>query len=60
MTRELDRMMRKAYADVAGLAAREGLDLRTAAFVLAIKRVGRAAASRRDVGKHLPKGMLSD
>jgi glutamate dehydrogenase (NAD(P)+) len=60
VTTELDRLMRKAYADVAGLAAREGLDMRTAAFVLAIKRVARAAVSRRNVSRHLPKGLLTD
>ena len=56
---ELERTMRKAYSDVAQLAGEMGLDLRTAAFVLAIKRVSRAAASRRTIGKHLPKSVLS-
>jgi glutamate dehydrogenase (NAD(P)+) len=60
VVQELERVMRRAYGDVADLAARESLDLRTAAFVLAIKRVGRAAASRRAVSHHLPKALLQD
>jgi glutamate dehydrogenase (NAD(P)+) len=56
---ELEKVMRRAYTDVSGLAARDGLDLRTAAFVLAIKRVARAAASRSNVGRYLPQGTLT-
>ena len=56
---ELERVMRRAYGDVARLASESGLDLRTAAFVLAIKRVARAAASRQAVGHHLPKSVLT-
>ena len=56
---ELERVMRRAYGDVASLASESGLDLRTAAFVLAIKRVARAAASRQAVGHHLPKSVLT-
>ena len=56
---ELERIMRRSYQDVAGLAQSEGIDLRTAAFVLAIRRVARAAASRRAVSQHLPKSILS-
>lgn len=55
---ELDKMMRRAYADMAGLARKDGIDLRTAAFVLAIKRVARAAASRRAISQHLPPTLL--
>jgi glutamate dehydrogenase (NAD(P)+) len=51
---ELERIMRRSYQDVAKLAVDDGLDLRTAAFVLAISRVLKAAASRQSVGKHLP------
>jgi glutamate dehydrogenase (NAD(P)+) len=58
VNQELEDTMRKAYADVAKVAASSGLDLRTAAFVLAIKRVARAAASRRTIGKHLPASLL--
>ena len=58
MVSELERVMRRAYGDVADLAAKDGLDLRTAAFVLAIKRVARAAAARKNVSRFLPKSVL--
>ncbi|MCA9135154.1 MAG: glutamate dehydrogenase [Planctomycetales bacterium] len=44
---ELSAHMRKAYASVADVAKKRDVDLRTAAFVLAIQRVGEAALSRR-------------
>lgn len=44
---ELTRYMRKAYRSVADVAANHKTDLRTAAFVLAIGRVGEAAMSRQ-------------
>lgn len=44
---ELSSKMRKAYASVAEVAKQRGVDLRTAAFILAIQRVGEAALSRR-------------
>ncbi len=44
--RELGLVMRKAYAAVREVAEKEGVELRTAAFVLAIRRVGQAATSR--------------
>jgi glutamate dehydrogenase (NAD(P)+) len=46
---ELEKTMRRAYQSVRELAREKGVDLRTAAFVLAIQRVGRAALSRRGV-----------
>lgn len=49
---ELERVMRRSYQDVATLAKNEGLDLRTAAFVLAIKRVARAASARKAMAGH--------
>lgn len=55
---ELDKVMRRAYRSVAEIAQREKLDLRTAAFVIAIKRVARAAASRRAIRQHLPPSLL--
>ena len=55
---ELDTVMRRAYRDVAGIARRDEIDMRTAAFVLAIKRVARAAASRRSIRHHLPPSLL--
>ena len=56
---ELDRKMRRAYQAVADLAQHEKIDLRTAAFVLAIKRVARAASYRKAVRQYLPKALLS-
>jgi glutamate dehydrogenase (NAD(P)+) len=58
VNQELERVMRKAYADVAKLAGDNGLDLRTAAFVLAIKRVARAATSRQSIQHLLPESLL--
>ena len=46
---ELAKVMRRAYASVSDVAKSRGVDLRTAAFVLAIQRVGRAAMARRHV-----------
>ena len=51
---ELDRKMAKAYQSVRETADQYDIDLRTAAFVLAILRVGRAALSRVHVGQELP------
>ena len=55
---ELDRKMRRAYQAVADLAQHEGLDLRTAAFVLAIKRVARAATYRQAISQYLPESLV--
>ncbi len=55
---ELDKVMRRAYRSVADLAAQDNIDLRTAAFVLAIKRVARAAALRQSVRHLLPASLL--
>ena len=43
---ELTAMMRKAYAAVKEVAKEHSIDLRTAAFVLAIRRVSQAAMAR--------------
>ena len=56
---ELERKMRRAYQAVADLAQHESLDLRTAAFVLAIKRVARAASYRKAVRQYLPQSLQS-
>ena len=48
---ELEKVMLKAYGAVRDVAKERKLDLRTAAFVLAVQRVGRAALSRRTVRK---------
>ena len=58
VNRELELVMRRAYGSVATLADEAGLDMRTAAFVLAIKRVARAAASRQSIGHLMPKSLL--
>jgi glutamate dehydrogenase (NAD(P)+) len=47
VVRELEKVMLKAYGDVRNVAKERKIDLRTAAFVLAVQRVGRAALSRR-------------
>jgi len=44
---ELEKLMLKAYDGVRDVARSRKLDLRTAAFVLAVQRVGRAGLSRR-------------
>lgn len=43
---ELTKIMQRAYNDVKTVAQEKGTDLRTAAYILAIRRVGQAAMSR--------------
>jgi len=50
---ELERKIRRAYGAVRDTAREKKLDLRAAAFVLAITRVGRAALARRHVREDL-------
>ena len=50
---ELDKVMTRAYADVRDVAKEKSVDLRTAAFVLAIRRVGKAALSRRTIREQI-------
>ncbi len=45
--KELTHKMRVAYAAVREVAEKENIDMRIAAFVLGIQRVGKAAASRQ-------------
>jgi len=52
--RELEKIMRKAYRDVTDLAKEKTLDLRTAAFLLGIRRVGQAALSRVHISEDIP------
>ena len=47
--RELTDKMRKAYASVREVALQNSIDMRTAAFVLAIRRVSEAAMARKYV-----------
>jgi glutamate dehydrogenase (NAD(P)+) len=53
VNQELDKKMSRAYRSVRETAEQHDVDLPTAAFVLAIRRVGRAALSRVHVGKEL-------
>ena len=45
--------MRKAYAAVSEVAEEHSIDMRTAAFVLAIRRVGAAAKARMYVKEEI-------
>jgi glutamate dehydrogenase (NAD(P)+) len=54
---ELDKVMRRSYRDVENIAKADGIDMRTAAFVLAIKRVAKATTSRRAIRQHLPPSL---
>ncbi len=56
VTDELEKRMRAAYGAVREVARQKQLDLRTAAFVLAIQRVGRAALSRQSVREEIDFG----
>ncbi len=51
--KELTRKMRKAYAAVRDVAEKENIDMRIAAFVLAIRRVGQAGISRAYVSEEI-------
>jgi glutamate dehydrogenase (NAD(P)+) len=51
---ELDKKMSTAYRSVREVAAGKDIDMRTAAFVLAIQRVGRAALARVHIKTELP------
>jgi len=50
---ELTHKMRKAYAAVRDVAEKENIDMRIAAFVLGIRRVGQAALSRTYVQEEI-------
>ena len=50
---ELEKVMRRAYGAVRDVAKAKAVDLRTAAFVLAIQRVGRASMSRRSIHEEI-------
>ncbi|WP_106208329.1 Glu/Leu/Phe/Val family dehydrogenase [Aliiruegeria haliotis] len=51
---ELDKRMSASYRAVREVATEYGTDLRTAAFVLAIRRVGKAALARVHIGADNP------
>ena len=46
---ELEKVMVRAYAAVRDVARKKSVDLRTAAFVLGIQRVGRSALARQPI-----------
>ncbi|RLA29858.1 MAG: glutamate dehydrogenase [Gammaproteobacteria bacterium] len=50
---ELAKIMRRSYAAVRDIAQEKNIDLRTASFVLAIRRVGAAALARRHVSEDI-------
>jgi glutamate dehydrogenase (NAD(P)+) len=50
----LGKRMRRAYRSVRETATEHDIDLRTAAFVLAIRRVGKAALARVHVSQQIP------
>lgn len=50
---ELEKMMKRAYADVASLAKEKNIDMRTAAFVLGVRRVGEASSAREQGARSL-------
>ena len=52
VVKELEKAMRRAYRAVRSLAQEKNSDPRTAAFALAIQRVGRAAVSRSTMRFH--------
>jgi glutamate dehydrogenase (NAD(P)+) len=54
VNQELDKKMSRAYRSVREVANEHGIDMRTAAFVLAIRRVGKAALARQHIGTELP------
>jgi glutamate dehydrogenase (NAD(P)+) len=51
---ELDKKMSTAYRSVREVATQYDIDMRTAAFVLAIRRVGKAALARVHIKTELP------
>jgi glutamate dehydrogenase (NAD(P)+) len=51
---ELDKKMSKAYRSVREVAIQHDIDMRTAAYVLAIRRVGKAALARVHIKTELP------
>jgi glutamate dehydrogenase (NAD(P)+) len=50
---ELEKTMRRAYRAVGEIARERNVDLRTAAFVLAIRRVAQASLARRPTRRDL-------
>ena len=53
VVQELEKFMRRAYKNVAKVAGERSCNLRTAAYLLAIQRVGQAVLSRRSIHKDI-------
>ena len=53
VVQELEKFMRRAYKNVAKVAEERSCNLRTAAYLLAIQRVGQAVLSRRSIHKDI-------
>jgi glutamate dehydrogenase (NAD(P)+) len=53
VTGELEKVMVRAYGAVRDVANEKSIDLRTAAFVLGVRRVGRAALARQPSRKEI-------
>ena len=53
VVQELEKFMRRAYKNVAKTAGERSCNLRTAAYLLAIQRVGQAVLSRRSIHKDI-------
>jgi glutamate dehydrogenase (NAD(P)+) len=53
---ELEKMMVRAYESVRDVAREKSIDLRTAAFVLGIQRVGRASLARQPIREEINIG----
>ena len=53
VVQELEKFMRRAYRNVAKTAGERSCNLRTAAYLLAIQRVGQAVLSRRSIHKDI-------
>lgn len=51
---ELGKVMRKAYRSLLEIAQKKNIDMRTAAFVLAIRRVGQATLTRVHINTRIP------
>jgi glutamate dehydrogenase (NAD(P)+) len=56
VNQELEKTMVRAYAAVRQVAREKSLDMRTAAFVLGIQRVGRASLARQPVREEINIG----
>jgi glutamate dehydrogenase (NAD(P)+) len=53
VTGELEKVMVQAYSAVRDVANEKSVDLRTAAFVLGVRRVGKAALARQPIRKEI-------